>query len=182
MHAFSDMAKVITDLKQQKRTVVRPATRKSRAINFAHNAIPLQSGATENCLLHKHMNGYLLIELNEYNEPVRAWRDCDGIFPIRSCQINGKRIANLVNRIKPKALYMNDGEPLQTLFRSNRLAASCVKPYCGSLIDLLFDIRVAKKSNDDVTNDVKISFQDVLLLDPTISYKEYCSIYNVQEQ
>lgn len=176
------MAKVVVDLKQQKRTVVRPTTRKPRAINFAHNSIPLQSGATENCLLHKHMNGYLLIELNEYNEPVRAWRDCDGIFPIRSCRIKSKRIGHLVNRIMPKVLYMNDGEPLQTLFGTNKLAAAFIKPYCGSLTDFLFDIRIVKKSNNDVSNDVKISFQDVLLLDPTISYKEYCSIYNIQKQ
>lgn len=172
------MAKVVTDIKQHKRAVIRPTTRKSRAINFAYNSIPLQSGATENCLLHKHMNGYLLIELNGRNEPVRAWRDCDGIFPIRSRQINTKRIAHLVNRIKPKVLYMNDGEPLQTLF-SKSAASWCVKPYCGSLIDLLSDIRVTKNLDDDYdfTDDVKISFQDVLLLDPTISYKEYCSIY-----
>lgn len=175
------MANIVTAAKQQKRTVARSTTRKSRAINFAHNSIPLQNGATENCLLHKHMNGYLLIELNRYNEPVRAWRDCDGIFPIRSCQINTKRISHLVNRIAPKTLYMNDGEPLRTLFCSNKLSASCVRSYCGSLTDFLFDIRVVKKFNDDVTADSKISFQDVLLLDPTISYKEYCSIYNVQK-
>lgn len=175
------MARVVNTI-HQVRNVTRSTTRKSRAINLAYNSIPLRSGATKNCVLHKHMNGYLLIALNKHNEPVRAWRDCDGIFPIRSSRIETERIARLVNRFAPKVLYMNDGEPLKTLFRTNSNSiASCIEPYSGSLIDLLFNIRDAKKAEDDFTNDVTVSYQDVLLLDPTISYKQYCLIYNTQE-
>lgn len=172
------------DVKRHKRTVTRPTTRKPRAINFAHNSIPLLSGPTENCLLHRHMNGYLLIELNERNEPVRAWRDCDGIFPVRSRRINTERIARLVDRIAPRTLYMNDGEPLQTLFRAEAVAPSCVRPYGGSLVDILSSIRRVDKTDDEdddgSTDRAKVTFQDVLLLDPTVTYKEYCSIYGIR--
>lgn len=162
----------------------RPTTtRKSRANNIAHNAIQLGEGPTKNCLLHKHMSGYLLIELNKHNVPVRAFRDSKGIFPVTSSRIDTAYLVQRVNQIKPTVLFLNDGEPLQTLFCTNERApkiTSLVKPYCGSLLDVLSEIR-----EDDSCSSVSSSrtnFHNVHLLDPTISYPEYCSIYNEHQE
>lgn len=160
----------------------RSKTRKARSFDLAHTSIPLQRGATENCLLHKHMNGYLLIALNKRNEPVRAWRDCDGIFPIRSRRTDTERIADIVVRIDPGTLYMNDGEPLAKLFGSATVNKNTrVEPYCGSLLDQLSRVRLRESQggDDEYATDAnaKISYQDALGLDPNITYPEYCLIY-----
>lgn len=167
-------------LKQlQKMFVKGPAgNRKTRSVDLAYSSIPLQRGATVNLLLHKHMNGYILIELNKRNEPVRAWRDSDGFFPIRSRKTDTGRIANIVVRTDPKTLYMNDGAPLVGLFcKWNNNKSTRVEPYCGSLVDQL--ARVLRDVGDGAGADgySKISYRDALSLDPNITYREYCLIY-----
>lgn len=168
----------------QKIVTRRSASRNDRPVNFAYTSIPLQRGAAVNCLLHKHMNGYLLIALNKRNQPVRAWRDCDGIYPIRSCKTDTERIAEIVVRINPDTLYMNDGEPLARLFSNATVHKNTrVEPYGGSLLDQLS--RVLREhgdgrgAEDEYTTDAQtnISFQDALGLDPNITYTEYRHIY-----
>lgn len=173
-------------LKQwQKMFVQGPAgNRKPRSVDFAYTSIPLQRGATVNCLLHKHMNGYLLIALNKRNEPVRAWRDCDGFFPIRSRKTDTGHIADIVVRINPGTLYMNDGAPLARLFGNAKFKKTTrVKPYCGSLVDQLAHVLrepgVGAGADGEYATDAnsKISYRDALGLDPSITYPEYCLIY-----
>lgn len=166
-------------LKQlQKMFVKCPAgNRKTRSVDFAYSSIPLQRGATVNLLLHKHMNGYILIELNKCNEPVRTWRDSDGFFPIRRRKIDTRRIAEIVFRIDPLTLYLNDGAPLVGLFRKGNINKSTrYEPYTGSLVDEM--ARVLRVIDDPIVDAYsKISYRDAVSLDPNITYREYCLIY-----
>lgn len=159
-----------------KNTVIDPTARKSRTVNHAQNTIPLsREGVVENLLLHRHMSGYLLVGLNGHNEPVAAWRDREGIFPIRSRRIATDRFAATALRVAPKTIYMNDGEPLRTVTAAAD-GAVVVTPYTGSPIDLLAAIRVRRQRPDDIA--AVTSYEDVRQLDPNITYDDYRMIYD----
>lgn len=92
-------------------------SRRVRPFNIATSTIAFAKTDRQcmNMLFHKSVLGHILIALNKYNQPVNAWRDIDGIVPIRSAVVASSRFRELLLQYKPKCLYLNDGSLLKPL-------------------------------------------------------------------
>nr|AKH40371.1 putative lef-3 [Kallithea virus] len=116
--------------------------RNIRNINIAQTIIPLSKTdrVSVNAVMHKSLNGNILIGLNKSNMPTQAWRDIDGILPIRSKLIKSDKIRSVVASIRPRHLYLNDGELLRPI---STLDIGQLHLYTDkTLMDVLHDIKM----------------------------------------
>ncbi|ATZ81511.1 LEF-3 [Drosophila innubila nudivirus] len=116
--------------------------RNARNINIAISAIPLCKLDTKcvNAIFHKSLTGNILIGLNSNNLPVIAWRDINGIVPIRAKIVKSSAFREIINRLHPKCLYLNDGEALRPL---STLKYDSLKMYTDkNLLEILKDLKI----------------------------------------
>lgn len=116
--------------------------RNARNINIAISAIPLCKIDTKcvNAIFHKSLTGNILIGLNSNNLPVIAWRDINGIVPIRAKIVKSTSFREIINRLHPKCLYLNDGETLRPLAT---LKYDSLKLYTDkNLLEILKDLKI----------------------------------------
>lgn len=116
--------------------------RNARNINIAISAIPLCKIDTKcvNAIFHKSLTGNILIGLNSNNLPVIAWRDINGIVPIRAKIVKSTSFREIINRLHPKCLYLNDGETLRPL---STLKYDSLKMYTDkNLLEILKDLKI----------------------------------------
>lgn len=144
---------------------------------------------THNIILHKSLYGYILIALNALNEPIKAWRDIDGIIPIKSKLVDKSKFQCILKDLccsdKINAVYLNDGQPIKTYLREHRNLK--IIYYNKSLIEIITDLqreeipKIHKESNKQSKNkpqqqkDIP-TYKSLLKLDPTITKKEYYNI------
>lgn len=156
-----------------KRTYTMDKTRSSRPVDVAHSLIPItknQNRETKNLLFHKNLSGHILISLNSNNEPINAWRDMDGIVPIKSTFISDpEKFKHIVKSLKPHTIYLNDGELLQPL------ASECkLHVYSGKILtQILREIKISPQNNTNANHDRIPSFNDMKIMDPNITKQEY---------
>lgn len=125
----------------------------------------------ENMLFHKFLQGYILILLNKYNEPVKAWSNVDSLMMIK-CKLikNVEHFKTIYDSIKPKILYLTDGTLLQPL-----IAEQKIELYENlSLTDVLNNIKIERNEKKQYTIP---TYKEILELDPTITKKEYQKTY-----
>ncbi|KAI5630624.1 OrNVorf59-like [Venturia canescens] len=155
-----------------------PIKRNKHSIDIAQTAIPLSSGATVNVCFHKHMCGHIMIELNDRNEPTKAWRDVAGVFPIRSKLINPEQFREKLAACRPRILYLNDAVLLSPLDKSWNTRV--VRHTCG-LYELLTSIKRKQKKKNSQSNssngETPISYRKAKALDPTMNFREYQQIF-----
>jgi len=114
--------------------------RKTRTINVAQSAIPFSRGETTGCLLHRYIGGYLLVELNDANEPTRAYSDSRGIHAIRTTHVSRTTmLAERVIALRPQRLYLNDAIPFSgvSLRTLNPNTGTRIQPYVCDLMSIL---------------------------------------------
>lgn len=143
---------------------------------------------THNIILHKSLYGYVLIALNILNEPIKAWRDIDGIIPIKSKLVDKSKFQSILKDLccsdKINTVYLNDGQPIKAYLREHRNLK--ISYYNNSLIEIINDLQreqVTKTRNKQNKNkqqqkDIP-TYNSLLQLDPTITKKEYYNIINM---
>jgi len=176
----------------QKHTV--STVRNNRPVNIAQSIIPVGKNRTDSkiyaMIFHKSFYGYILIALNSNYKCMQAWSDVVGILPIKAKKItNLANFRTLIMKSKPIELYLNDGELLKPI---NFIEPTNVKVYCNkTFITLLDELQrvyqenvsnsiANKKENKNLLNThLNIpTFEDMLIMDPTITAKEYRIFYN----
>lgn len=171
--------------------------RNARAINIAHSFIPLSKSNVQivNVLFHKNLEGFVMIGLNKFNEPVKAWCNIDGIVPIHRHIVKIGQFCNILNRLDPQTVYLNDGELLKPFLCNHKL----VVYHSKTLREILDDIKISpqvtcnnvakssftKKSSTRNTNNVvdddsyKVpTFEEMVNLDPTLTKRQYKIFYS----
>ncbi|AYP97946.1 LEF-3 [Mauternbach virus] len=137
------------------------AERKTRNFNFAISAIPLCKTDTKcvNAIFHKSFHGNILIGLNSCNLPVIAWRDIDGIVPIRAKIVKTSSFHSIIDELQPKCLYLNDGESLRPL---STLKCDSLQRYTDkNLLEILKDIQLGiNKQHSNVESDITFNILD----------------------
>lgn len=147
--------------------------------------LPLQSSSSssyrssdntiESAIFHKSMYGHVLIVLNDKCHPINAWSDIQGIIPIKCRRIKDlQKFSTLVQSIKPKVLYLNDGEILKSIPQTCKLQAYHNKTLLNILEELQQQsIKVASDAAAQLTTNNIPSFEDMQIMDPTITRKDY---------
>lgn len=155
------------------RTVEVQKTRTMRAVDMAGLAIPFDRDdpVAVAAVFHKSFVGNVLVALNKSNRPVAAWRDIDGIVPIKSKLIKSEHFESVLRRLKPNILYLNNGLGITSILNLQKLHVYDDQ----TLVQILDEIRNANLLNDrNAANNYKeLSYQDMLQLDSTLTRREY---------
>lgn len=165
--------------------------RKARAINIAHSFIPLSKNNVRivNVLFHKNLEGFVMIGLNEFNEPVKAWCNIDGIVPIQRHIVKIDQFCGILKRLDPQTVYLNDGELLKPVLCNRKLVVYHGKTLREILDEIKVSPRVTCNGNNNraskkssPTNNVdgyKVpTFEEMLKLDPTLTRRQYKIFYS----
>ncbi|KAG8362554.1 lef-3 [Fopius arisanus] len=153
--------------------------RKLRSTDIGQMFIPLRakSKKLDSLIFHKHMEGFVMISLNEKHEPLRAWTNQKAFMPIRCTFVNDvSQFRSLLVTLKPRIIHLNDGEPLAPLAGYNISLYSNI-----SLSDKLSLLRKQQnETNQPVGIKTKIpSYKSIKSLDPSITFADYKYIYNI---
>lgn len=179
------------------RTVEVLKSRTSRAVDMAGSAIPFDRNdqIAVSAVFHKSFIGNVLVALNAANRPVAAWRDIDGIVPIKSKLVKSVNFENIVRRLKPKTLYVNDGELLRNILNEQDLHVYNNQTLVQILDEIHAKYTMSKatvfsgaaswqpnqqqpnnqKTNNSITTK-DLSYSEMKMLDPTLTRREYNKI------
>lgn len=175
----------------KKKEVAVNTDRACRSIDIASSAIPLDRKDMKcvNAIFHTSIIGHLLIALNKSNRPVCAWCDIDAIVPIK-CKIiqSTLQFRSIINSIKPKCLYLNDGSLLAPMRYDQSKEPYNISPYTGTLPQLLKRLADEESIRETMANakhanvaDSIPTYETLLALDSTLTksdYRKFCK--NIQ--
>lgn len=140
-------------------------------------------------IFHKSFIGHVLIAINKSHRPVAAWCDVAGIVPIKSRFIKQNQFVDIISRLKPQKLYLNNGELISSVLQEHELHIYNNE----SLIEILQRLEIKKSSSVEAimpsttaNNNTKssqtssdLTFADMKILDPTLTRREYKKIINM---
>lgn len=167
--------------------------RSHRPIDIAQSLIPMNANTpnthththnnnnNSNCntivsaIFHKSMYGHVLITLNDKCHPINAWSDIQGIIPIKCRRIrDSQKFSSLLQAIKPKILHLNDAEILKDIPKTCQLQAYHNKTLLNILEDLQQQSAQVNVAEASLIKNLNIpSFEDMQIMDPTMSRKQY---------
>ncbi|ATY70248.1 lef-3 [Tomelloso virus] len=153
------------------RQTLDPRVRNKRQINVVYWQMSFSKNDRRavSALYFKSNDGHRLFSLNRNNVPIQCWSDISGISTIKSSLVATDRFNQLLEKIKPKILYLNDGEHLDT----SKYAIHLFHEH--SLLDFLKSIEIVDPQAN-VSKCTRPTFKTLKELDPTMSKKEYRKI------
>lgn len=183
------------------RSVEVQKSRAARAVDMAGLAVPFdrEDSVAVDAIFHKSFCGNVLVAINASRRPVAAWRDIDGVVSIKSKLIKRAHFESIVRRLKPRTLYLNNGELLTNVLQEGQQNIYVYDSQ--TLVQILDEIRltntakstpsnagsngnnrISSNSNcavgcDDGNKD--LSYQAMRELDPTLTRREYNKLINL---
>lgn len=151
--------------------VVREVTKERlpRSTNIATRAIPWDRTDTVAvyAIFHKSFRGSVLVALNANYKPVNAWRDIECFIPIKSKLIRREHFENVIQLLKPKKLYLNDGQDIAGVLKNQPIHVYSTQTLTHILSEIQ-DLNV--KTEESYT---ELSYAEMKSLDPTLTRREY---------
>jgi hypothetical protein len=188
---------------QSSKTFVRnievKTCRKNRAINIATSIIPLDRDdlVAVDAIFHKSFMGHVLVAINKAHRPVASWCDVVGILPIKSRVVKQNQFVDIIGRLKPKTLYLNNGELLKSILNQYILHIYNDE----SLIEILQQLSIENPETCDAdpnnvcasgniekyqinssSTTMDMTFADMKVLDPTLTRREYTKIMKISKK
>lgn len=153
-----------------------PKTRNKREVSVAHwrYTMDKHNKTPVNALYHKTSAGHILVALNKFNKPVRAWCDFNGIAAIKMVQVSSEKFSNIIDcTIKPKILYLNDGEHLHCLDNKTKVVYTNSNLY--EILKELEENTKQEKHTDNKQNSLGNipSYADMKILEPQMTHAQY---------
>lgn len=158
-----------------RRKVATPRCRNKRETPIAATFLPLAKGDKRivNMICHRHFSGWTVVGLNVKNLPVRAWTTVGRYVPFKSSAISSDKIRDVIYKIKPKLLYINDAFILKPIDQTLPML-----PYFGPLSELLERLSSGGKSNSRKNKAADVpTYEEIQELDENITYRDYMYIY-----
>lgn len=164
--------------RKEKRKQVVETCRNKKSIDIAKTYIKCQKPQNNtnsfNILLHyTTCDKYILVKLDETNNvPVKVWSNANGILPTQYTLIKKDIFVKLVEKIKPKIIYLNDSRLLLPLFQKSHsmICSDTENNNCSTKTSKLdgFDIRKSRLiayQNKNLTEILKSIENDKKLID-----------------
>lgn len=143
--------------------------RNRRTIDIAFSQFPFDKIDRDpvNVLYHKSIDGYRIFSLNKNNRPIRCWTNIKGISAVKSLYVSTDKFAKIVENLKPKIIFLNDGNYLN-------ITSQNIKVYHQkTLTEILTDIEIKPKPiNNESKNNIP-TYADMQILDPKMTRKQY---------
>lgn len=165
------------------RVIRRPidTSRRKRTVNIATTYLPLvtaakttTSGGTVVC--HRHAAGVVVVALDRWNRPVRAWSNVRDYQPIRCAFLNGTRLRSLVfEQLRPKRLYVNCGEPLAPISSPDVELIVYDEGLDRLLAKLQRETPLPQEQQQQ--SSCRPTYEEIRKLDPSITPNDYRKIY-----
>lgn len=147
-----------------------------RPKNIAMTAMPIRKeNSKDECIsviFHRSLKGSVMLALNKVNQIIRCWSDVDGVLPIKAKYIPTERFGKQLSSLKPKVLHLNDGSLLQPFPRDMMISLYEGKTLNCLLEELQKNTSFVKPTRDE-SDSTCISFEDMKIMDPTMTQDEY---------
>lgn len=149
--------------------------RNKRPIDVAHwqNPFDKKDKKPVNVLYHKSNEGYRLFSLNKNNRPIRCWSNINGISTIKSSLVSLSKFNEILHKLKPQKLYLNDGEHIHISNIQNiEVYFNKTLPAILKDIEIVTDINCQSNMTFKDENNIP-TYADMRFLDPKMTKKEY---------